>query len=93
MVTYVLALLVMTYPYESLHLWTEGLRSTTKSDHPQKLTKSRELVAYVCNPGYSGGRDQEDPGSKPAGQIVPHDTISKNPLQKKGWWSGSRCRP
>jgi hypothetical protein len=23
-------------------------------------------VAYACNPSYSGGRDQEDPGSKPA---------------------------
>jgi hypothetical protein len=20
-------------------------------------------------------------------------SISKNPSQKKGWWSGSRCRP
>jgi hypothetical protein len=24
------------------------------------------LVAHACNPSYSGGRDQEDPGSKPA---------------------------
>jgi hypothetical protein len=24
------------------------------------------LVAHVCNPSYSGGRDQEDQGSKPA---------------------------
>jgi hypothetical protein len=24
-------------------------------------------VAHVCNPSYSGGRDQEDHGSKPAG--------------------------
>jgi hypothetical protein len=23
------------------------------------------LVAHVCNPNYSGGRDQEDHGSKP----------------------------
>jgi hypothetical protein len=23
-------------------------------------------VAHICNPSYSGGRDQEDPGSKPA---------------------------
>jgi hypothetical protein len=24
------------------------------------------LVAHACNPSYSGGRDQEDRGSKPA---------------------------
>jgi hypothetical protein len=24
------------------------------------------LVTYACNPSYSGGRDQEDCGSKPA---------------------------
>jgi hypothetical protein len=26
-------------------------------------------------------------------QIVPQDSISKKPFTKKGWWSGSRCRP
>jgi hypothetical protein len=26
------------------------------------------------------------------GQIV-RDPISKKPTKKKGWWSGSRCRP
>jgi hypothetical protein len=27
---------------------------------------SRAPVAHICNPSYSGGRDQEDRGSKPA---------------------------
>jgi hypothetical protein len=27
------------------------------------------------------------------GQIVPGDPILKKPFTKKGWWSGSRCRP
>jgi hypothetical protein len=27
--------------------------------------KSQALVAHVCNPSYSGGRDQEDQGSMP----------------------------
>jgi hypothetical protein len=27
---------------------------------------SQVLVAHACNPSYSGGRDQEDCGSKPA---------------------------
>jgi hypothetical protein len=33
-------------------------------------------VAHSYNPSYSGGRDQEDHSSKPAGQIV-HETISR----------------
>jgi hypothetical protein len=32
----------------------------------KKKRKSQELVAHGCNPSYSGGRDQEDHGSKPA---------------------------
>jgi hypothetical protein len=28
------------------------------------------MVAHACNPSYSGGRDQEGHGLKPAGQIV-----------------------
>jgi hypothetical protein len=48
--------------------------------------------AYACNPNYSGGRDQEDLGSKPAWANNSQDTISKNSSQKKGWWSGSRYK-
>jgi hypothetical protein len=33
---------------------------------PKELTISWAPVAHVCNPNYSGGRDQEDWGSKPA---------------------------
>jgi hypothetical protein len=40
-------------------------------------------VAHACNPSYSGGRDQEDGGSKQSGQIV-HETLSqKNPSPKR----------
>jgi hypothetical protein len=52
--------------------------------------------AHACNPGYSGGRDQEDPGLKPALANSSQDLISgkkkqnPKPLQKKGWWSSSR---
>jgi hypothetical protein len=28
------------------------------------IGKSQVPVAHTCNPSYSGGRDQEDPGSK-----------------------------
>jgi hypothetical protein len=44
---------------------------------------SRELLAHTCNPGYSGGKDQEDCGSKPAWANSSQDPISKNPSQKK----------
>jgi hypothetical protein len=29
----------------------------------------------------------------PPGEVVPRDPILKKPFTKKGWWSGSRCRP
>jgi hypothetical protein len=51
-----------------------------------------ELDTY--NPGYSGGRDQEDRGSKPARANSLRDPSSEKPNthKKKGWWSGSRYR-
>jgi hypothetical protein len=33
-------------------------------------------VAHACNPSYSGGRDEEDRGSKPARQIA-QQTLSQ----------------
>jgi hypothetical protein len=36
---------------------------------------TRAPVAHTCNPNYSGGRDQEDHGSKSAQQIV-HRTLT-----------------
>jgi hypothetical protein len=39
-------------------------------------------VAHTHNPSYSGGRDQEDHGSKPAQANTLQDPISKNPSQK-----------
>jgi hypothetical protein len=41
------------------------------------------VVAHSCNPSYSGGRDQEDRGSKLPGQIV-QETLSKKPITKNG---------
>jgi hypothetical protein len=35
-------------------------------------------VAHFCNPSYSGGRDQEDHGSKPA-----QANSSRDPILKK----------
>jgi hypothetical protein len=35
------------------------------------------LVTHDCNPSYSGGRDQEDHGSKPAQGNSSRDPIKK----------------
>jgi hypothetical protein len=40
-------------------------------------------VAHVCNSSYSGGRDEEDGGSKPAQQIVRKTLAPKNPSLKR----------
>jgi hypothetical protein len=41
-------------------------------------------VAHACNPNYSGGRDQEDHGLKPAQANILGDSISKKTHHKKG---------
>jgi hypothetical protein len=43
---------------------------------------SRALVAHTCNPSYSGGRDQEDFGSKPA-QAKKFVSLSLKTLSQK----------
>jgi hypothetical protein len=50
-------------------------------------------MAYGYNPSYSGGRDQEDHGLKPAWANSLQDPVSKILITKMGWWSGLRCRP
>jgi hypothetical protein len=50
-----------------------------------KLSKiSLAPVAHTCNPSYSGGRDKEDHGSKPARANSSRDPISKIRNTKKG---------
>jgi hypothetical protein len=41
-------------------------------------------VAHACNLSYSGGRSQEDHGSKPAQANSSRDPVLKNPSLKKG---------
>jgi hypothetical protein len=46
--------------------------------------KNQAPVAHTCNPSYSGGRDQEDLGSKPApGKSFERPYLKKNPSQKR----------
>jgi hypothetical protein len=40
-------------------------------------------MTHACNPSYSGGRDQEDHGLKPAlANSLQDPILKKNPLQK-----------
>jgi hypothetical protein len=54
------------------------------------------LVAHAYNPSYSGSRNQEESGSKPAQANSSPDPVSKNPSQQqqqqKGWRNGSSGR-
>jgi hypothetical protein len=40
-------------------------------------------VTHAFNPSYSGGRDQEDLGLKPPGQVVPRELILEKPITKR----------
>jgi hypothetical protein len=42
------------------------------------------MVANTCNPSYSGGKDQEDLGSKPGQANSSRDPILKKTHHKKG---------
>jgi hypothetical protein len=45
-------------------------------------------VAHACVLSYSGGRDQEDRGTKTVWANGAHDPILKIPVTNQGWWSG-----
>jgi hypothetical protein len=51
------------------------------------------LVAHACNTSYSGGRDQEDRGSKPARANSLTDSVLGIPITKKDWWSVFEFNP
>jgi hypothetical protein len=48
----------------------------------KKLPVYPAPVVHTCNPSYSGGRDQENHGSKSTWANSSKDRISKNPSQK-----------
>jgi hypothetical protein len=49
----------------------------------QKWGKYWAPVSHACDPIYSGGRNQEDCGSKPVSANSLGDTNLKNPITKK----------
>jgi hypothetical protein len=48
-------------------------------------------VGHICNPSYSGDRDQENHGLKPAWANSVQDLISKMQNTNQGWCSGASC--
>jgi hypothetical protein len=48
-----------------------------------KAFSSQAQVAHASNPSYSGGRDQEDCGSKPVRANSSRDPILKIPITKR----------
>jgi hypothetical protein len=62
----------------------EVLNSNPNTTKKKKNTLFSQVpVAHAYNPSYSGGRDLEDRGLKPAQSNSSQDLISKNPSQKK----------
>jgi hypothetical protein len=61
----------------------------------QMLSQSNKArVAHAYKPSSLGGRDQEDCGLKAAlANSSQEPTYLEKPFTKKGWCSGSRCRP
>jgi hypothetical protein len=60
----------------------QGIGPEVKPQHHQQQQQKdwslhQAPVVHTCNPRYSGGRDQEDRGSKPAGANSLQDPISK----------------
>jgi hypothetical protein len=49
------------------------------------VKKSQILVAHTCNSSYSGGRGQEDYGSKPSSANLSTRPYLENPFTEKGW--------
>jgi hypothetical protein len=49
-----------------------------------KTKQSWAPLAHTRNPSYSGGRDQEDPSSKPSWAKSSLNPILKKPITKKG---------
>jgi hypothetical protein len=52
----------------------------------QESNRSLIPVAHACNPIYSGGRGQEDCGSKPAPANSSRGPMWKMANTKQGWW-------
>jgi hypothetical protein len=84
-------LLLLRYEGWSRFIYVKQNRSKAKEHLPDRMMERlkkehcRELVTHTCNPGYSGGKNQEDCGSKPSHPWgnSSQDPISEKPFTKK----------
>jgi hypothetical protein len=79
-----------SYEEDKMHYCNRGLYVEVIAN--KEVSYCWVPVAHAYNPSNSGGRDQEDHCSNPAQVNSSGDPISKKPITKKGWWSGSKCR-
>jgi transcription initiation factor TFIID subunit TAF12 len=70
----------------SNNLQSSGVRQT--KINPKKVISTWTSVAHTCNLSYSGDRDSEDCGSKPAWANSSMKPYLEKPITKKGWWGG-----
>jgi hypothetical protein len=68
----------------------EAPSSNPRHTHPHRISQLTKkihgcwvTVAHTCNPSSSGGREQEDRGSRPAQGNSSQDPISKKKKKKK----------
>jgi hypothetical protein len=71
-------------------LWNEHLTLVKRMLWGRALATQ---VAHAYTPVYSGVRDQEYWGLKPAQAKSVRPYLKKKSITKKGWWSDLRCRP
>jgi hypothetical protein len=63
--------------------WTENRTSTRGALHSRIKKSCSEPDTGGCNLSYSGGKDQDHHGSKPAHTNSSRDPISKKPITQK----------
>jgi hypothetical protein len=79
-----------------LHLFLYQVEAMSYEAWIKAYSLSQAPVIYACNLNlnYSRGRDPGGSQLKPVWANCSGDPILKDLFSnKKGWWSGSRCRP
>jgi hypothetical protein len=80
--SFLVCFLLEATAYISRPVWLLWIPVNNLSEF-KNINVGQAPVAHVCNPSYSGGRDQEDCSSKPAWEIF-QETVSRKYLTQKG---------
>jgi hypothetical protein len=76
--------------HTKLMFYRRKTNPSSLSTQKANLKKWNFSWVHACNPSYSGGRDQEDCGLRPAQPNSSWEPILKTPITKKGWRNDSR---